>query len=57
MPQTIEGIKGEELLWIKAIRDQAAIDPDQVYYLTIYTEDEWRERADRLKKLAKGISI
>ena len=52
MPQTIEGIKGKDLF--KAL--QASVEPDRVYYVTLYTEDERLKNIEILENIADKIS-
>ncbi len=51
MPQTAEGISGKDLLGLRSLRTQTTIDPEQVYQITLYTNDE------RLAALREKIQI
>lgn len=51
MPQTIEGIKGKDLLGLELFQSQATIEPDQVYQITLRTNDE------RLAELRGKIQV
>ncbi len=53
MPQTIEGIKGKDLLRLGSLRAQASIEPEQIYYVTLYTEDERRTGKQELLRRIK----
>jgi len=56
MPRTIARIKGEDLLRPKALQKQVTIDPEQVYSITIYTDNDRREQVEELERLADMIS-
>ena len=51
MPQIAEGVSGKELLGLKSLRTQTTIDPEQVYRITLYTNDE------RLAALQEKIQV
>ena len=49
MPQTIQGVKGQDFL--KTLQAQVSIKPDQVYHIDIYTDDERRFGKEKLKTI------
>lgn len=52
MPLTIEQIKGRDLIRLEPMQTKGALDPDRVYSITIYTDEDQREMADTLLNLA-----